>query len=300
MAEHTNIGWTTHTWNAWHGCTEVSPACDNCYARVVSKRMGKDLWGSGKPRMRTSKHNWQQPEKWNKAAERSGAVVRVFCQSMSDFFDNEVDPAWREAAWRIIRDTPHLRWQILTKRIGNAASMLPPDFDGKGAYRHVGFMATIANQNEANRDLRKLLSLKFEKRVSWVGVSIEPMLEPIDLTAVRYRDGDCDLRYNVLTGEGWIDNSHSADAYVNDAPRLDWVIIGGESGKGEHIRAFELVHAGTLLSECKRAGVAAFFKQMGSKPTLAGKPFKVPHWKGENPAEWPIEFQVQEFPAALQ
>jgi hypothetical protein len=66
------------------------------------------------------------------------------------------------------------------------------------------------------------------------------------------------------------------------------------------IRTFELMHGHALLDQCQRAGVAVFFKQMGSKPTLAGKPFKLRHWKGENPAEWPPEFRVQQFPIALQ
>jgi protein gp37 len=177
--------------------------------------------------------------------------------------------------------------------------MLPIDWDSV-RYGHVGIMATIANQEEANRDIPKLLTLKFEREICWVGISIEPMLGPIDLTDIRFRDEDCDIKYDVLSGEAWVLNSDSPSRYSDDNPTLDWVIVGGESGKGSSIRTFELEHASALLDQCERAGVAVFFKQMGSKPTLAGKPIKFPHWKGENPDEWPAEFQIQQFPRALQ
>jgi hypothetical protein len=126
------------------------------------------------------------------------------------------------------------------------------------------------------------------------------LLGAIDLTDVRFRHEDCEVKYDMLSGEAWVLNSDSPSAYSDGNDALDWVIVGGESGKGAHIRTFELMHGHALLDQCQRAGVAVFFKQMGSKPTLAGKPFKLRHWKGENPAEWPPEFRVQQFPIALQ
>jgi protein gp37 len=110
--------------------------------------------------------------------------------SMGDFFDNEVPPEWREDAWRVIRETPNLRWMILTKRIGNAAKMLPDGFPS--GYEHVGMMATIANQEEADRDIIKLLRLKRRFALPWVGISVEPMLGPIDLE-------------HLDLGEDWLD-----------------------------------------------------------------------------------------------
>lgn len=45
MAEQSAIGWTDGTFNPWWGCVEVSPACDNCYAREWDARFGGDHWG---------------------------------------------------------------------------------------------------------------------------------------------------------------------------------------------------------------------------------------------------------------
>ena len=53
-----------------------------------------------------------------------GRRQRVFCASLADVFDNEVDLAWRVDLFQLIADTPNLDWMILTKRIGNAARMI--------------------------------------------------------------------------------------------------------------------------------------------------------------------------------
>lgn len=50
MAKNTNIEWTDHTANLWHGCTKVHEGCNNCYAEALSKRYGHDIWGNDKPR----------------------------------------------------------------------------------------------------------------------------------------------------------------------------------------------------------------------------------------------------------
>jgi len=57
MAENTKIEWAHHTFNPWWGCVEVSPACDNCYARMLDaryKRGGETHWGKDAPRIAAS------------------------------------------------------------------------------------------------------------------------------------------------------------------------------------------------------------------------------------------------------
>jgi hypothetical protein len=69
MAQNSNIEWTDHTFNAWIGCTKVSPGCANCYAEARDQRFaGGAHWGKGAPRQRTSAANWKQPLKWNREA----------------------------------------------------------------------------------------------------------------------------------------------------------------------------------------------------------------------------------------
>jgi hypothetical protein len=156
MAETTAISWCDSTLNPWLGCTKVGPGCDNCYAEaMMDRRMHKVKWGAGQPRVRTNEANWRQPIKWNaspfyecptchwRGAESDllktrpgyapwcpacglGLVAarrRVFCASLADVFDNEVDPQWRVDLFKLIAGTPNLDWLLLTKRIGNVASM---------------------------------------------------------------------------------------------------------------------------------------------------------------------------------
>ena len=123
MAENTKIEWADHTFNPWMGCTKISPACDNCYAAdMMDTRYGRVRWGSGEPRVRTK--DWSKPRKWNRDAEKSGERPFVFCASLADVFDNEVDPAWRADLFDLIDDTPNLIWLLLTKRIGNVRTKL--------------------------------------------------------------------------------------------------------------------------------------------------------------------------------
>lgn len=174
MAEISAISWTDATFNPWIGCTRVSPACDRCYAaRDNERHKWVDGWGTGVPRRRTSAQNWNNPIRWNRKAAQSGYHPRVFCASLADVFDNEVDQAWRDDLWQLIRETPLLRWMLLTKRIGNAAKMLPGDWP----WPQCGIMATCVTQQEWDRDVPKLMALS----APWRGVSIEPILEPITI-----------------------------------------------------------------------------------------------------------------------
>jgi protein gp37 len=117
------------------GCTKVSPGCDHCYAESdFDHRKHRVKWGAGMPRSRTTS-TWHNPVKWNREAAATGYRPRVFCASLADVFDNEVDPQWRADLWALIRETPLLRWMVLTKRIGNVARMVPADWPFPGRVR---------------------------------------------------------------------------------------------------------------------------------------------------------------------
>ena len=221
MAETTGISWTDATMNPWIGCSKVSPGCDHCYAeRDNARRKWVGGWGPGQPRRRTSESYWRQPLAWDRKAKAAGKPLKVFCASLADVFDNEVPQAWRDDLFALIRATPNLRWMLLSKRIGNAAKMLPPDWP----YRNAGLMATVVNQDEADRDVPKLLATP----ATWRGLSIEPMLGPINL-----------------------------DGHIH---RLDFVICGGESGP--KARPMHPAWAISLRDQCVAAGVAFFMKQL--------------------------------------
>lgn len=176
MAEQSAISWTDATYNPWIGCTKVSPACDGCYAaRDNERRRWVDGWGPGVPRHRTKTR--KDVLRWNREAAIAGRPLRVFCASLADVFDNEVDQSWRDDLWQLLRETSNLRWILLTKRIGNAPKMLPPDWP----FANAGLMATLENQLVWDRDYHKLMSVPAQ----WHGVSAEPLLGRIDIGDAR-------------------------------------------------------------------------------------------------------------------
>jgi len=82
----------------------------------------------------TRTKTWRDPIKWNSRAPELqaelGRRVRVFCASLTDFFIQDAD-AWREEAWKVIRDCANLDFLILTKRPRLIPSRLPADW-GRG------------------------------------------------------------------------------------------------------------------------------------------------------------------------
>lgn len=297
MAIDSNIGWTRSTFNPWIGCTKVSPGCDHCYASVSTPARSLGVkWGAGQPRRRTSEANWRQPIKWNAEAARTGEFWPVFCSSLADVFDNEVPPEWRADLFLLMERTPNLTWLVLTKRIGNAGGMLPALWHEKNGGRmppNVWIGATIVNQEEADRDIPKLLAVPAAKRF----VSYEPALGPVDWTDIR-----------VSTGEQWnaLDRVEAADAATEGlcSGTLDWIIIGGESDQpGMRARPFDVEWARSTIAQCKAAGVACFVKQLGSNPApliVEAGSVRERLWlkdrAGADPAEWPDDLRVQEWP----
>lgn len=229
MGETTRIEWADHTFNPWIGCTKVSPACDHCYAaELMDVRYNRAKWGPGEARVRTAPSNWQQPRKWNRAAERDGTQPFVFCASLADVFDNEVDQQWRDDLFALIRETPNLVWLLLTKRIGNVPKMVYtlPD--------NVAIGATMANQDEYDRDAEKLYKMRVALGGLFTFGSFEPLLGPVTLN--------------------------------RDAP--DWIIVGGESGK--QARPMQLEWARSLKQQATALGRVFNFKQVGGRGSDKG------------------------------
>lgn len=263
MSENTKIEWADHTFNPWIGCMKVGPGCDNCYAKAEwDDRRHRAMWGAGQARSRTK--TWGDPVKWDKKhaaffAEH-GRRQRVFCASLADVFDNEVDPVWRDDLFTLIANTPNLDWLLLTKRIGNAGTMLPwlPGYTGpdgqrtSNVWRNVWLGATIVNQTEADRDIPKLLAVPAAKRF----LSMEPLLGPVDLTNIWTRKTD------PMVHSGAVSFAHRLNAIQGmDGCKLDWVIVGGESGPSA--RPMHPDWARSLRDQCQSAGVPFLFKQWG-------------------------------------
>ncbi|MBL9049068.1 MAG: phage Gp37/Gp68 family protein [Tabrizicola sp.] len=249
MGETSAIEWTDATVNFWWGCTKVGPGCDHCYAEALDKRFGPSHWGTGTPRRQIASAATTLAK-----LNRQGGK-RVFIQSMSDLFDNEVPTDWFAEAWEGIQRATRCRIQIVTKRI----SMVEKRLTEIGAIKfgwpsHAGLMITVVNQSEADRDIPRLLALKVKLGIPWVGLSMEPLLGPVDLVNLHPSPM---MTIDALHGRSL---SREGD-YSEDEPRLNWVIVGGESGP--KARPIHPDWARGLRGQCQAAGVPFFFKQWG-------------------------------------
>lgn len=261
MGKDTKIEWATHTFNPWLGCTQVSPACDHCYAKaLVSNRMGKPQLWQGE-RQRTSTANWQQPRRWNRDAAGATERPRVFCASLADVFDNQVPERWRDDLWHLIDQTPNLDWLLLTKRPQNIPKLFPNPATGVkpwgDGWPNVWLGTTAENQQEADRRIPHLLAVPARVRF----LSCEPLLGPLDLTP------EADNLYQRLSewyGPEGFDPTGSQPRQTRQRgwfPRIQWVICGGESGSGA--RPMHPDWARSLRDQCASAGVPFLFKQWG-------------------------------------
>lgn len=260
MGENSKIEWCDHTFNPWVGCTKVSPGCDHCYAEAQARRFGDAALWRGE-RRRTSDQNWRQPLKWNARAKAEGVRRRVFCASLADVFDNQVDPAWRCDLWDLIWETPHLDWLLLTKRPQNIRAMLPGATKGaladwNNGWPNVWLGTTVENQAEADRRIPHLLAVPAEKRF----LSCEPLVGAVDLTQLPGPDetaldclrGHCDAteEQRRVRPRRW-----TADGLIS------WVICGGESGPGARPMHPDWVRS--LSYQCITTRTPFLFKQWG-------------------------------------
>ncbi|WP_199085434.1 DUF5131 family protein [Bosea sp. ASV33] len=291
MAAVSAIEWTDATVNFWWGCTKVGPGCDHCYAETHSNRFQPGLWGTGTPRRKIkgaakllnrldNDYAW-----WAADAEigrfHPNSRRRVFIQSMSDLFDLEVPLEWFAEAWGKIVQCNRIDIQIVTKRISAVEKRLAAI--GVTTWpKHAGLIVTVVNQAEADRDIPRLLALKATLGIPWVGVSAEPLLGPIDFepwlawphldVEVNGRswgcqgcDSDCPScpkgKAHYDYEEGPADQDGMPEWIAERRATLEWIIVGGESGKDA--RPLHPEWARSIRDQCAASGTAFFFKQWG-------------------------------------
>lgn len=215
MGINSKIPWCTHTWNPWLGCKKVSAGCENCYMFREQRRFGLDPTEI----RRTSRQSFRAPLS-KKMKSKPGTI---FTCSWSDFFIEEAD-AWRGEAWDIISQTPEQMYLILTKRPERISDNLPLI-----GMNNVAFGVTAENQDMFDKRMPEIDSFAGSNWLFGLKlfVSIEPMLEPIDIS--RWHHG------------------------------IGWVIVGGESGPNARHLNPEWVRS--IRDQCQAAGVPFFFKQ---------------------------------------
>jgi len=179
MAANSKIEWCEHTFNPWVGCQHVSPACLHCYAEGWAKRAGRDVFGPHAARQRTAEATWREPLKWNAEAKAARTRPFVFCASLADVFDNQVDPAWRRDLFELIEATDKLVWLLLTKRPQNIVRQVQEAAGRSQSFRNIAFGTSIALPAEVDRNAGALIDAANQFNPAFTFVSCEPLLADI-------------------------------------------------------------------------------------------------------------------------
>jgi protein gp37 len=169
------------------------------------------------------------------------------------------------------------------QHISKVAKWVPPEYDHtdsghrmmnagywdwhpKWPLPNVWLGVSVENQAAADERIPMLLQTPAAVRF----LSCEPLLGPVDLTCIPCEHNESSIAgavgtYNAVAGSWWPALGDANEEYkrrLEELPRLDWVICGGESGPGA--RPMEQAWAESLRDQCAAAGVAYFMKQMGS------------------------------------
>ena len=275
MSDNTSIEWCDATWNPVTGCTEVSSGCDHCYAKTFAERW-RDTPGHYFERgfdvqLRPDKLDWPL---------RKRKPQRIFVNSMSDLFHDQVPDDFIAKVFAIMALAPQHTFQLLTKRHARMRTLLnnkafltevcehghwfahhwerPLDdriFD-HGPYPLPNVWLGVSTENQKFADIRIPALLDTPAAVRFI--SAEPLLGPIDLTP-------CNCRGGQTSGCGRHNFGSLTDIQRNAPalhfPDIDWVIVGGESG--HKARPMNPRWARSLRDQCNAAGVPFLFKQWG-------------------------------------
>jgi len=276
----TNIAWTDYTWNPVTGCTEVSAGCQNCYARAMAKRFnGGDFT--------VKLHQVVLAEKFPKKPSK------IFICSMSDLFHNDVPDSFIGEISRKTYSYPQHTFQILTKRaerlLAWSNKWKPSGVYGFGRNVHIG--VTVENQEMADKRIPLLLRIPAVVRF----LSIEPCLGPIDLRYIKWAPIDtsnwpqkgivCHSCYDCIAKPEPITSDTIMLSVHQELGRIEWVIVGCESGAGRRPCKIEWVES--LVEQCKYYGVPVFVKQLEIAGKVTGDITKFP--KHLQIRQWPKE-----------
>lgn len=256
MGKKTGIEWTDATWNPVTGCTPISAGCDHCYAKTLAERF-----------QGTPGHYYEQgfnvvlrPDKlraplaWTKPR-------MVFVNSMSDLFHEQVDTDYIAQVYAIMALATRHTFQLLTKRPARMRSLL-----NRNDFRDAVLAAapgsqwplpnlwagvSVEDQDSARRRIHHL----FETPAAVRWLSMEPLLGPVVLEKAACIGSP---RGHGLTAT----EVHAGGCCAAALKRIDWVVVGGESGRGARVMEPDWVRQ--LRDECTDAEIPFFLKQWGA------------------------------------
>lgn len=332
MSDNSAIEWTDATWNPVTGCTKVSPGCDHCYAETFAERWrgtpGHHFENGFDVTLRPER--LAEPLRWRKPR-------RVFVNSMSDLFHDDVPTRFIAKVFATMARTPQHTYQLLTKRHGRMRHLIGDYFDGgvnlqeelwmngdeedaKVLYDtlwplpNVWLGVSVENQKWA--DIRVPALLKTAAAVHFL--SCEPLLGPVKLDSTWLSCG-----HGAESGTGapgvWRCDSCCAIRREVEDPAGDVTALRADPS-GERRLRFEQIERGQLVDWVIVGGESgpdarpmrpSWAQSLRDQCQTAGVPFFMKQagavlareWgcsdrKGHNPDEWP-EFFPREFPLAV-
>jgi protein gp37 len=307
-----NIEWTEQVWNPITGCSKVSAGCKNCYADTLfTNRLSQN------PKLtkyfgRKFTDVQCHPELLDVPLRRKKPTT-YFVNSMSDLFHEAVPDEFIAHVFAVMHLAHWHRYIILTKRhhrmldlvtrisadpeaycyawaresdswLDNAPKM---DFSAPEIWPLPNVILGVSVEDQATADERIPLLLKTPAAIRMV--SYEPALGPVDFKR-SLREVWSPPSLDLETGKETPAQKHSS--------RIDWIIVGGESGHGARPCNVEWIRS--TVNQCRAASVKCFVKQLGHKPH-SGDPATSGHYilkdkKGGDPSEWPSDLRVRETP----
>lgn len=199
-------------------------------------------------------------------------------------------------------------WLVIETCARNYLETLPATATGRPwPLPNVWLGVSLEDQATADERIPVLLDIPAALRF----VSAEPLLGPVDLAPHLPRsvlvtlDPSPAERVQMTDPETGVDMTPAGFPCTGflQAKGVDWVIVGGESGPGARPCAMEWL--GEVVAQCRTASVPAFVKQLGARPVSTERVDADGRWawqaglkdkKGGDPAEWPEDLCVREFP----
>lgn len=311
----TTIEWTDVTWNPVRGCELVSPGCTNCYAMKTAHRFS----GVGQPYEGLAKLGARGPM-WTGSARAVPDMLaaplswkkprRVFVNSMSDLFHDDVPNDFIAAVFGVMAACPQHTFQVLTKRPERMRAWfewLESDRDSK-RFRHpeiVEHAAVVARDGGDERGADRLFGAAnavtgrdtWPLPNVWLGVSVEDQKRADEripaLLAVpaKVRFLSCEPLLGAVDLSAFFGGPYVSLPGDRIEPNynfgIHWVIVGGESGPGA--RPFDVAWARSLVRQCRDASVPVFVKQLGARPETS----RVADQRDEGAAEKQTEIQSE-------
>ncbi len=264
-----------------HYCEKISPGCANCYASELQPRFRMPKFDKANPDLIEPYLDEKELQRLLKRRK----PCKVFLGDMTDIFGDWVPDEWLDRIFAVMALTPHITYQLLTKRAermrryfqtvehrdgildnrkshvlyeaaigllshGKQPAGKPPDWPLPNV--HLG--VSVETQEYADKRIPDLLQTPAAVRF----LSVEPLLEPVDLEYPK-----------TLWPDGPQMCCNGTDCACGGLPvdppllyGIDWVIVGGESGPKARPMHPDWVQA--IRDQCVAAGVPFFFKQWGA------------------------------------